>query len=351
MLRNLVNNMDQSRFAITVQTVWPEEAEKYLVPGIRYRSVYSVRNRINEILFRLESHLGLMYRRHLADDYDIEIAYLECGPTKILASSTNPKAKKLAWVHCDLIRMIDDPEAFVRKAGKWYQKFDKVICVSETVQDSYRGLFGDTPPSQILYNTVDDVQIRERANVYDSAIPRRDGATITVVGRMYPVKGYDRLLDALQRLIREGCAVNLWIIGDGPDWAALEKQARDLEIDGNVHFLGFQKNPYPYMKAADIIVCSSYYEGFSTVVTESLILGKPVVTTPCSGMRELLGDSEYGIITEDSTEGIYEGLKMMLDNPALRAQYARAAAVRGKEFSKEKLVAETEAFFLDLLNE
>ena len=105
------------------------------------------------------------------------------------------------------------------------------------------------------------------------------------------------------------------------------------------------------MAAADVIACPSRYEGFSTVVTESLILGKPVVTTPCSGMRELLGESEYGIITEDSTEGLYEGLKKMLDDPERRKQYAEAAAIRGQAFSKEKLVAETEAFFQDLLNE
>ena len=350
-LRNLVNNMDQSRFDITVQTVWPEDAQKYLVPGIRYRSVYPVKNRVNKMLFRLETQLGLMYRRHLADDYDIEIAYLEFGPTKILSKSTNSGAKKLAWVHCDMMRMTDDPEGFARKAKKWYERFDKVVCVSETVLDSYRILFGDMPPSQILYNTVDDVQIREKANVLNAPIPHKDRAAIAVVGRMYPVKGYDRLLDALYRLIREGREADLWIIGDGPDRAALEKQAKDLGIDGYVRFLGFQKNPYPLMMAADIIACSSYYEGFSTVVTESLILGRPVVTTPCSGMRELLGDSEYGIITENSTEGIYEGLKKMLDDPELRKHYAEAAAIRGQAFSKEKLVGETEAFFRDLLNE
>ena len=85
------------------------------------------------------------------------------------------------------------------------------------------------------------------------------------------------------------------------------------------------------------------------MVTEALILGKPVVTTPCSGMDELLGDHEFGLITADSTEGIYEGLKTMLDDPALRKHYADAAAVRGEAFSKEKLVGQTEQFFRSLL--
>lgn len=348
-LRNLVNNMDQSQFDITVQTPWPEDAEKYLVPGIRYRSVYGAKNTLTRLLFRMETQLGLLYRRHLADDYDIEVAYLECGPTKILASSTNPKARKLAWVHCDLTRMTDDPEAFARKSKKWYEQFDKVVCVARSVQETFQSLFGTGVDTLVLHNTVDDAEILQKAEAQDVQIPAHTRPAIATIGRMYKPKGYDRLVDAAHRLAEDGYAFDLWILGEGPERDALTQQVAGYGLEDRVHFLGFQKNPYPYMKAADMIVCSSRYEGFSTVVTEALILGRPVVTTPCSGMEELLGRSEYGIITEDSTEGIYEGLKTMLDDPEKRKQYAEAAAIRGKAFSKEKLVGETEAFFRDLL--
>ena len=116
-----------------------------------------------------------------------------------------------------------------------------------------------------------------------------------------------------------------------------------------MQLLGFQENPYPYIKAADLVVCSSRYEGLSTVITEALILGKPVVTSNCTGMRELLGESQFGLITEDSVQGIYLGMKQMLDDPALHAQYAAAAAERGKDFSKAQIVAQTEAFFKNIL--
>ena len=85
------------------------------------------------------------------------------------------------------------------------------------------------------------------------------------------------------------------------------------------------------------------------MVTEALILGKPVVTTPCSGMDELLGENEFGLITEDSVEGIYQGMKKMLEDPDLRAHYAQKAQVRGRDFSKKKLVKQTEQFFEELL--
>ena len=92
-LCNLVNAMDQSKFEITVQTLWKADAEKYLRPGIRYRYCYDTRSKVNSWRSRGEIALGLCYRLHIKDDYDIEIAYLECGATKIMAASTNSRAK------------------------------------------------------------------------------------------------------------------------------------------------------------------------------------------------------------------------------------------------------------------
>lgn len=98
------------------------------------------------------------------------------------------------------------------------------------------------------------------------------------------------------------------------------------------------------LKCADLYVCSSLYEGFSTTVVESLILGTPVVTTDCTGMREILGDSEYGLITANDDEAFYEGVKRMLTEPGLLSHYAEQAKLRGKDFKCERLAGETEAF-------
>lgn len=103
-LRDLVNAMDQTRFAITVQTLYPEDAGKYLAQGIRYRYCYPKASRWNDRRMRIEAALGLTYPLHIRDAYDIEVAYLECGATKIMAGSTNKQALKLAWVHCDLAK-------------------------------------------------------------------------------------------------------------------------------------------------------------------------------------------------------------------------------------------------------
>jgi glycosyltransferase involved in cell wall biosynthesis len=97
------------------------------------------------------------------------------------------------------------------------------------------------------------------------------------------------------------------------------------------------------------LVCSSNYEGFSTFVTEGLILGKTIVTTDCSGMRELLGESEYGIITENNDDAFTDGLREMLGNPEMLDEYTKKAKLRGQQFSKEELTAKTENLFINTL--
>lgn len=349
-LRTLVNNMDQSKFDITVQTLDEADPKRYLVPGIRYKAINCCKTDFEKKIFhywvRLCAELKWLYPLYIKDDYDIEVAYLECAPTKILAGSTNETAKKVAWLHCDLEkRGLAEPE----RAKSWYECYDRVVCVSETVKRSFHKVIGSKTDSHILYNVNDETDILHKAEVFE--LDKPESVTFLTVGRLSYEKGNDRLLDACKMLKDAGYAFKLWLVGDGPERDKLMKQASDFGLNDHVSFLGFQTNPYPYMKSADVIVTPSRYEGFSTVVTEAMILGKPVVTTPCSGMDELLGDNEFGLITEDSAEGIYQGMKRMLEDAELRAHYAKKAAIRGKDFSKVKLVKQTEQFFEELFND
>lgn len=343
-LRNLVNAMDKSEFEITVQTLYPNAAAKYLAPEIEYKFCYPAATAANNARMRLEAALGLTYPLHIKGDYDIEVAYLECGSTKIMAGSTNKSALKLAWVHCDLAKKADDPTTFAKATEKYYAKFDKVVCVSDTAKQSYQDLFPKGPQAETVYNTVNDFEIRKNAESF-ACICRGETPALVCVGRLSAEKGVDRLLKAHARLLKDGHMHSLWIVGDGPDREALEQYAEMYGITNTVHFEGFKDNPYPYMADADILACASRYEGFSTFITEGLILGKPIVTTDCSGMRELLGESEYGLITDNDDEAFYLGLKRMLTEPGLAEHYAEKAAERGKDFRQETLARNTEAFF------
>ena len=92
------------------------------------------------------------------------------------------------------------------------------------------------------------------------------------------------------------------------------------------------------MTQSDLFVCSSISEGYSTAVTEALILGFPVVTTDFSGMNELLQGEKYGIITENSEATLFEGIKQLLDHPEQLSHYKEKVIKRGKEFTLEVLM-------------
>ncbi len=347
-LRDLVNHMDRTRFDITVQTVWPCDAKKYLAPGIRYKSMYASQSKANRMRYRAEAESGLAYRLHIRDDYDIECAYLEMGPTKVMAASTNKKAKKLAWVHCDMKKAVSDPRAFVEKTAPWYAKFDQVVCVSQTAKQSFDELFQNRFDSTVLNNVIDDAAIREKALLPLPKWAEKRRFTVLSVGRLSAPKKFLRLLQAHKRLLDEGFAQDLWILGDGPERPMLEQYVAENRLQDSVRMPGFAENPYPFMREADLLACSSVYEGYSTFMTEAIILGRPIVTTDVSGMRELLGDSEYGLIVENDDEAFYQGMKRMLTDAELRDHYAGKAAIRGNDFSAEKLTKETEEYFMKL---
>ena len=350
-LCNLVNEMDQSRFDITVQTLWKADPAQFLKPGIRYQYCYADRSRLNIYRSRLEAAAGLTYPLHMKDDYDIEAAYLEFGPTKILAGSTNKKAKKLAWVHCDLEQKLSGKPETIQKVSGQYAAYDRIVCVSRTAQESFARLIGREEDVTVLYNTVDDAAIREKALAVLPDLPERKRLTAVSVGRLSSEKQFDMLLRVHKRLLEEGLVHDLWIVGEGDQRNLLEIVIAENGLADTVRLCGYQSNPYPFMQAADLLVCSSRYEGFSTFITEGMILGKPVVTTECSGMRELLGDSEYGLITDNDEAALLEGLRRMLKDPALREGFAARAAVRGQDFSARALTEKTEQFFLNTLED
>lgn len=345
-LQNLVNAMDKSEFDITVQTLYPDEAAKNLADGIEYKYCYPSASGLNQLVMRLETAVGLTYPLHIKRDYDIEVAYLECGSTKIMAGSTNKKAKKIAWVHCDLSKKFADSADFASKSKKIYDKFDSIVCVSQSVKEGFEKLFGKDERISVVYNTVNDKEIIRLAEV-DTVV--KSELTVLAVGRLSKEKRFDRLISAHKKLLDCGVKNRLIIIGDGAERASLEKLISDLSLSGSAELIGYRENPYPYIKAADVCVCSSDYEGLSTFITESLVLGKAIVTVDCGGMRELLGNGEFGIITDSDDKALAQGIKALLTDEALKKSYEEKARKRGEDFSEAQLTQNTEAFLKNLI--
>lgn len=347
-LCNLVNNMDLECFDITVYTLFPAKNRDYISNKIKLKSIYPMDNAFFRICYRIEAFAGLVYKLHIKPEYDLEIAYLECGPTKVIASSSSKKAKKIAWIHTEIEKCFD--KSFVNKSRKWYKKYDAVVCVSEQVRDSYIKNFGNYPKTFVLHNVIDSKYIEKKSKEELPSNFKKTKTIILTVGRLVAQKNPLRILRIHKKLIENGIENELWFVGSGELESILRKEIELLGLTKTVKLFGYKSNPYPYMVAADILVCSSNVEGYSTFIVEGLILGKPIVTTNCSGMHEILGDSKYGIISENSDEDLYRKIYDLLsDKNGMLKELEKASSIRGKEFDVNKIVNENEIFFKQIL--
>ena len=351
-LLSLVNNMDQEKFDITVQTIEYCNPEQFLVEGIRYKAINRCNSKWGKSLFtywfRLCAGLNLAYRFFVKDNYDIEIAYLETIATKIIAQSTNNKAKRLAWVHCDLSKK-EGIEKNVNKIRRQYRRFDKIICVSEDVRLGFHKLLGQDFDTIVMKNVIDDAEILEKAKELVDWDGESDVVQLMAVGRLSKEKNYIYLIETCGRLKEKGLQFHLNILGGGPEKKNLIRIIQELGLDGEVTLRGPVNNPYSWMRKADVIVCSSQYEGLSTVIQEAIILGKAIVTTPCGGMIDLLGKSEYGMIVDSSENGLFNGLYKMINSKELRLKYSQKARERSCLFTKESVIHATQEFLINEL--
>ncbi|MGM9594484.1 MAG: glycosyltransferase [Candidatus Onthomonas sp.] len=347
-LVNLVNNMDPSRFEVTVQTLFDVGVNRqYLKPHVRYLPGQKRQFRGNSHLIKLFSPEAL-YRYYVKGEYDIVVSYLE-GPTaRIAAGCTDSSVKKAGWLHIELNspRLASRGFCSPAEAKKYYNRFDRLVAVSDSVRTCFLKNLPVSVPIDVLYNTNETEQIL-RLSEYpprDDRFPETEPVPrLCSVAKLMKTKGFDRLLNVHVRLLQEGFPHKIYILGIGEEEKKLKSKIREYGAEHSFILLGFQENPYQYVSRCDLYVCSSRREGFSTAVTEALILGTPVVSTDCSGARELLGHhDEYGLVVENSEAGIYQGMKRMLSEPGLLAHYRAQAKERGKSFSREKTVKAVE---------
>lgn len=328
------------------------ELEEKLEPGIRLQSLdpFDI-PLLKRALHWLNRHRmpRRLYNFLLLDGrYEYTVAFLE-GLSTILVADTRigKEDKKYAWVHIDMkhqnwvlpfYKSLDDEIAS-------YQTFHKVFCVSDQTKKAFVEVIGCEETAVTLYNLMDVPRI---VALGQASCPeeRPEGLLLCAIGRLNDQKGFDRLIPIVGKLQKKGLGVTLWILGEGAKREELEAQISELKLNEQVRLLGFRENPYCFAAQADVFVLSSRAEGFGLVVTENLLLGKPVVATDCAGIREQLGDDEYGIVTENTEEALLAGLERMLRDENLRSHYAAKAQEKAAQLSYEKQVQQ----FVDIFS-
>lgn len=347
-LVNLVNNMDPAQFEIHLTVLFGGGVnEQFLKPHIRFRAIYPKALPGNSHMMKLLTPCQL-HKLYVKEHYDIEVAYLEGPASRIISGCTDPDTKTVCWIHCTMKTENDLALGFrnVTEARACYSRFDQGVFVSQGVLEAFQNLC-PLERMQVLYNTNESNIILRKA-AEDAELPST-GIRWCGMGKLVENKCFDRMLRIQKRLTDEGYPVHFLALGEGPLRPQLETYIRENSLDDSVTLLGYQTNPYKYVAKCDLFVCASFAEGFSTAATESLIVGTPVCTVEVSGMKEMLGEhNEWGIVTENDENALYEGIKGLLDNPERLAHYREKAAQRGRTFSTENTVRAVQDMLLGL---
>lgn len=358
-LVNLIKGLDKSKYNITVKVmsdvgVYNDEIAEI----IKYKSIISGKNYgkniFHNIFYKIKYKLiyllpkKIIYKIIAREKYDVEVAFIEGFATAVISESKNKLSKKIAWIHVDPIERNYADAYFknLEEHSQCYKKFDKIVCVSKSVEKSAIKKYGITLNNIMTqYNPIDEDDIKKRANEKINILDSSAIKFITI-GRLVEQKGYDRLIRVIKRLKEEYDGVfQLLILGDGEKKKQLEEYIKENKLTNIVKLQGFVKNPYPYLKNSDLFICSSRAEGYSLVIAESLILNVPVISTKCSGPNELLDFGKYGMLVENDEDSLYLGLKNIIDDRNKLKELKKKSQKRSEIFNYKKTIERIEKKF------
>lgn len=352
-LVNLVNNMDSAKFDVTVMALYGGGVnEQFLLPHIHYHACFEHMPRGNSHLMKLLTPAQL-HKWLIKDYYDIEISYLEGPSARVISGCPHSDTRLVSWIHVEQHTRALAAKAFrsYLESERCYSRFSQTVCVSEYVKSDFTSIYPTLSNVSVKYNTneTSDILHMKDEPIEDGVFCNGD-IRLCGVGKLMPIKGFDRIARIHKRLREDGYPIHTYILGDGPERQKLETFISSNALENSFTLLGYQTNPYKYVAKCDLFICASTAEGFSTAATEALIVGTPVCTVDVSGMREMLGEhNEWGIVTENSEEALYQGIKSLLDHADVLEKYKSAAARRGEMFSTEETVAAVESMLVNLM--
>jgi glycosyltransferase involved in cell wall biosynthesis len=191
-----------------------------------------------------------------------------------------------------------------------YRRADGVICSCDAMMNDFAENF-KLPREKLvrIYNPVDTETVQEQANIGENPFCG-PGPHLVAAGRISREKGFDLLLDAMPVVLQHLPNARLAILGDGPLKTQLTARVQDLRLAETVSFLGFQQNPWRYLKHADLFVLPSRYEGLPNILLETLALGTPVVATDCPGaIREVRNTgTDIALVPPENPKALAEAI-------------------------------------------
>jgi glycosyltransferase involved in cell wall biosynthesis len=235
-----------------------------------------------------------------------------------------------------------------------YPRADGIHAVSKGAARGLADVAALVPDDiRVIYNPIVDEHIDVQSqNPVTHRWFAEPAPVIVSVGRLSKEKGYSYLLEATARILRER-QVRLVIVGEGPERAELEKQARELSIAESVDLIGYRENPYKYLARGDVFVLSSLWEGLPAVIVEAMACGVPVVATDCpSGPNEIItNESEGLLVPPEDHKALAKAILKVLSDADLADRMRATGKARAHDFHVARITRQYERFFLEILGQ
>lgn len=256
-------------------------------------------------------------------EYDLAISFLT--PHYFVAQKVCAK-KKIAWIHTDYSRV----QVNVFSETAMWSAYDHIASISETVTESFLKVFPRLKNKIVLIENILPAEFVEKeASAFSvEGEMHAKGIRLLSIGRFCYQKNFDNVPAICAELIEKDLDVYWYLIGFGPDEELIRQKISEAGMENRVVLLGKKENPYPYIKACDLYVQPSRYEGKAVTVREAQMLGKPVVITCYATSKDQLEDGVDGIIVPMDHEGCAEGIATLLRNPDKMAQLSACCKQR-----------------------
>ena len=291
-----------------IEKSYLEEAKKYAKVNVICKGKWNLVGKIKSYLIM---QLTAFKYRLKSPNYDCAICYTHHH--KILAKLTRLSSKNnIIFMHTDLVKSRDPKTLRKLMNDLKFEKFKKIVCVSERAKDSFLELKPECKNKVFIINNYingKDVIEKSKEKVDDYEFK---GITFINMSRHSEInKQVSFLIEAAKKLNAENYKFNVLLVGDGVSHKSYLELIKKYDLK-NVQAIGSRLNPYKYLKRSSALVLSSKYEGYGMVLDEARALNVPIITTD-AGNGEVIAKEGYGILVESTIDGIYKGMKEFLD--------------------------------------
>lgn len=311
-LVDLINNSNlRKKYDIDLLITYNSTDKNYLHLLPKDINVEIIRNGSWNLFGKVIAMIKLIIKIIFPQKYDVSICYTHHH--KILSILTRRQSKNsVIFIHTDLISSRTEEELNKLCKNLKYEKFPKVICVSERAKESFLKLYPNyNGEVAVANNYIDEENIIKKSKEKIELKKDKNLTFVNVSRHEDDHKKISRILESTKRLNNEKYKFNVILVGDGPDTPEYKEYVKKNKLT-NVIFTGSKVNPFPYYKLADAYVFSSLYEGYGIVLNEARVLEIPLITTDVADAK-LITNEGYGILCENSSEGVYLGMKQFLD--------------------------------------